>query len=238
MMLGNCIILLERKMKRKNNFVSDDNGLNSIVYTPENGNVSDLPLLIYLHGAGERGNNLDHLNRNAIPKFIENGREYNAVVLCPQCPADSVWDNVVERLKNTIDAAVAEYDIKRDRIVLTGSSMGGFGAIMMGMTYRSCFAGIAAVSGGGMSWRSSNLSGTPILLYHGDKDDDVPVIYSEMLYNSLKNKGYNAELKILEGYGHNDAINKAYEDDYLINWLLGMRRENFDYIPECQEELF
>ena len=62
-------------MKRKNNFVSDDNGLNSIVYTPENGNVSDLPLLIYLHGAGERGNNLDHLNRNAMPKFIENGRE-------------------------------------------------------------------------------------------------------------------------------------------------------------------
>ena len=143
-------------MIRKNNSGNDGNGLNNIVYIPENGNASELPLLIYLHGAGERGNNLDHLSRHAIPRLIENGREYNAVVLCPQCPANAVWDNVVERLKNTIDSAVSEYGIKRDRIVLTGSSMGGFGAVMTGMTYRNCFAGIAAVSGGGMSWRSSN----------------------------------------------------------------------------------
>ena len=137
-------------MKRKNNSGNGGNGLNNIVYIPENGNASELPLLIYLHGAGERGNNLDHLSRHAIPRLIENGREYNAIVLCPQCPANAVWDNVVERLKNTIDAAVAEYGIKRDRILLTGSSMGGFGAVMTGMTYRNCFAGIAAVSGGGM----------------------------------------------------------------------------------------
>ena len=51
------------------------------------------------------------------------------VVLCPQCPANNVWDNVAEKLKNTIDAVVAEYGIKKDRIVLTGSSMGGFDAV-------------------------------------------------------------------------------------------------------------
>ena len=175
-------------MKRKNNSGNGGNGLNNIVYIPENGNASELPLLIYLHGAGERGNNLDHLSRHAIPRLIENGREYNAVVLCPQCPANAVWDNVVERLKNTIDAAVAEYGIKRDRIVLTGSSMGGFGAVMTGMTYRNCFAGIAAVSGGGMSWRSSNLSDTPVMLYHGDNDNIVPIENSLMLYNSLKSR--------------------------------------------------
>lgn len=225
-------------MIRKNNSGNDGNGLNNIVYIPENGNASELPLLIYLHGAGERGNNLDHLSRHAIPRLIENGREYNAVVLCPQCPANAVWDNVVERLKNTIDSAVSEYGIKRDRIVLTGSSMGGFGAVMTGMTYRNCFAGIAAVSGGGMAWRCSNLSDTPVMLYHGDKDDIVPVNYSEILYNSLKNNGCNAELNILYGYGHNDAIEKVYEDGNITNWLLSQRRERFDYIPEFLEELF
>lgn len=225
-------------MRRKNNSGNDGNGLNNIVYIPENENVTELPLLIYLHGAGERGNNLDHLRRHAIPRLIENGREYNAVVLCPQCPADNVWDNVVERLKNTIDSTVSEYGTKRDRIVLTGSSMGGFGAVMMGMTYRNYFAGIAAVSGGGMAWRCSNLSDTPVMLYHGDKDDLVPVIYSEILYNSLKNNGCNAELNILYGYGHNDAIEKVYEDGNITNWLLSKRRKHFDYIPEFLEELF
>lgn len=225
-------------MIRKNNSGKDGNGLNNIVYIPENGNASELPLLIYLHGAGERGNNLDHLSRHAIPRLIENGREYNAIVLCPQCPANNVWDNVVERLKNTIDAAVSEYGIKRDRIVLTGSSMGGFGAVMTGMTYRNCFAGIAAVSGGGMSWRSSNLSDTPVMLYHGDNDNIVPIENSLMLYNSLKSKGCNAELNILYGYGLNDAIEKVYEEGNITNWLLSQRRERFDYIPEFLEELF
>ena len=225
-------------MNRKDNKISLSNCLNNIIYTPENGNTFDLPLLVYLHGAGERGNNIDHLCRHAIPRLIESGRDYKAVVLCPQCPADAVWDNVTEKLKNTIDAAVNEYGIKKDRIVLTGSSMGGFGAIMMGMTYRNYFAGIAAVSGGGMVWRSSNLSDTPVLLFHGDKDDLVPVNYSEMLYSFLKNKGCNVELNVLEGYGHNDAIEKSYEDDYLTNWLLSKRREHFDYIPEFLEELF
>ena len=225
-------------MIRKNNSGNDGNGLNNIVYIPENGNASELPLLIYLHGAGERGNNLDHLSRHAIPRLIENGREYNAVVLCPQCPANAVWDNVVERLKNTIDSAVSEYGIKRDRIVLTGSSMGGFGAVMTGMTYRNCFAGIAAVSGGGMSWRSSNLSDTPVMLYHGDNDNIVPIENSLMLYNSLKSKGCNAVLNILYGYGHNDAIEKVYEEGNITHWLLSQRRERFDYIPEFLEELF
>ncbi len=225
-------------MNRKDNKLISGERLSNIIYTPDHGNASDLPLLIYLHGAGERGNRLDHLGRHAIPRLIESGKEYPAVVLCPQCPADAVWDNVVEKLKNTIDSAVSEYGIKRDRIVLTGSSMGGFGAVMAGMTYRNYFAGIAAVSGGGMVWRSSNLSDTPILLFHGDKDDLVPVNYSEMLYSFLKNKGYSVELNVLEGYGHNDAIEKSYEDDYLTDWLLSKRRKHFDYIPEFLEELF
>ena len=76
------------------------------------------------------------------------------------------------------------------------------------------------------------------MLYHGDNDNIVPIENSLMLYNSLKSKGCNAELNILYGYGHNDAIEKVYEEGNITNWLLSQRRERFDYIPEFLEELF
>lgn len=227
-------------MEKIISYSEETDRLNSIIYIPSNINtdICELPLLVYLHGAGERGSNLSHLSRHAIPRIIDNGVEYPAVVLCPQCPADAVWDNIPEKIKKTIDITVGKYGIKPDRIVLTGSSMGGFGSVMMGMTYRNFFAGIAAVSGGGMSWRSENLSATPMLFYHGDKDDVVPMEYSLMLFNELKRKGFEAEMKILEGLGHNEGIEKAYEDPYLVNWLIDRRKQNFNFIPEFLEEMF
>lgn len=78
----------------------------------------------------------------------------------------------------------------------------------------------------------------PMLFYHGDKDDVVPVEYSLMLFHELKRKGFEAEMKILEGFDHNDGIEKAYEDPYLVNWLIDLRRQNFNLIPEFLEEMF
>ena len=230
----------EKAMKKIINHAKYTDTLGNIVYTPESNEAdfSELPLLVYLHGAGERGNNLEHLSRHAIPRLIDGGANYPAIVLCPQCPADVVWDNIPSKIKKTIDVTVSQCGIKPDRILLTGSSMGGFGSIMLGMTYRSFFAGIAAVAGGGMSWRAGNLSKTPVLLCHGDHDSVVPAKYSLMLYERLKQTGCDAELRILEGFDHNDGINKAYEDPYLINWLLAKTRQNFDYVPECLESIF
>lgn len=153
-------------MKKIINYSEAADSLNNIVYIPDNVNtdICELPLLVYLHGAGERGSNLSHLSRHAIPRLIDNGGEYPALVLCPQCTADAVWDNIPAKIKKTIDITVDEYGIKPDRIVLTGSSMGGF--------------------------------------------------------------------------GHNDGIEKAYEDPYLVKWLIDLRRQNFNLIPEFLEEMF
>ena len=70
------------------------------------------------------------------------------------------------------------------------------------------------------------------MLYHGDKDGLVPIKYSEMIYDSLNNNGGNVEFNILYGYGHNDAIEKTYEDGNIINWLSSKRRKHFGYIPK------
>ena len=216
---------------------SDSKTLNYILFLPEKP-LADLPLLIYLHGAGERGENLEHLYRHAIPKFINEGREYDALVLCPQCPANAVWDNVVYKLKELIDSVVQEYGVKKDRICITGSSMGGFGTWMMGLTFRNFFSAIGPVAGGGMSWRCSNLCKTPVFAMHGDKDAVVPIGYSQLMVDSLKKAGGEVEFKVLEGYGHNDGIEKAYADNQLTDWLLSKRRSDFSYVPEYLEELF
>lgn len=212
--------------------------MNYVVYTKEDKDISEMPLIVYLHGAGERGLKVDHLSRHAIPKFLDEGKEYDAVFLCPQCPCDRVWDNVVNDVKAIIDKVVAEYGIKKDRICITGSSMGGFGTWMMGLTFSNFFAGIAPVAGGGMSWRCGNLRSTPVLAYHGDKDSVVPIIYSELMVNRLKAIGANAELIVLEGYEHNDGINAAYEDGTLIEWLIKQRRTDFSEVPEAVSEWF
>ena len=216
-----------------------DNGkikMNYGVYTPENYN--ELPLIVYLHGAGERGEEFSHLERHGISRLLSEGKEYPAVILTPQCPAQFVWDNVVTELKEIIDLVVSEYGIKEDRISITGSSMGGFGTWMMGVTYNNFFAGIAPVAGGSMSWRMQNLKTTPVYAFHGDKDTLVPPIYSELCVNAVNANGGNAKLEILENYGHNDGINYAYEHTDLIEWLILQRRTDFSKVPEFCSHLF
>ena len=223
------------------NFVKKvyDNGkikMNYGVYTPENYN--ELPLIVYLHGAGERGEEFSHLERHGISRLLSEGKEYPAVILTPQCPAQFVWDNVVTNVKEIIDTVVDEYGIKKDRISITGSSMGGFGTWMMGLTYNNFFAGIDPVAGGSMSWRMQNLKTTPVYAFHGDKDTLVPPIYSELCVNAVNANGGNAKLEILENYGHNDGINYAYEHTDLIDWLILQRRTDFSKVPEFCSHLF
>ena len=211
--------------------------LNHIIFLPV-GDISELPLMVYLHGAGERGDNPEHLYRHAIPKLIKEGREYNALVLCPQCPANFVWDNIVERLKKLIDDVVKEYRIKKDRICITGSSMGGFGTWMMGLCYRNFFSAIAPVAGGGMYWRCRNLCSTPVYAFHGSEDTVVPIVYSQLMVDGVKESGGQIKFKVLEGYGHNDAIENAYANGEITDWLLSQRRSDFTYVPEYLEEIF
>ena len=214
----------------------NDFDMNYKVFYPDE--YKDLPLLIYLHGAGERGKNISHLYRHGIPKLINEGMEINAVVLCPQCPEQYVWDNVLYETKKIIDIVVKEYGIKNDRICITGSSMGGFGTWMMGKTYPEFFAGIAPVAGGGMSWRTSKLKTTPVLAAHGTEDTIVPFVYSKLMVDSAAAYGAKVELLALEGYGHNDGIDYAYRSTKLIEWLLECRRTDFGHVPEVCEDIF
>ena len=213
-------------------------GMNYQIFYPEDEKNEGLPLLVYLHGAGERGVNLSHILRHGVPKLIKEGRELPAIVLCPQCPAEYVWDNVVDRVKGVIDDVARRYGIEKDRICLTGSSMGGYGTFMMGKTYGGFFSAIAPVSGGGMSWRAGNLLNTPLWAFHGKEDTLVPPICSQMMVDAINAQGGSARLTLLENKGHNDAIDEAYRNTDLLSWLLAQRRRDFTAPPEFCSELF
>ena len=202
--------------------------------------TKDLPLLIFLHGAGERGtgSNLQNVYKHGVPKLVKEGRDIPAIVLCPQCPAMYVWNNMVREVKVLIDGIVERFGVKRDRICLTGGSMGGFGTWELAMTYPSFFSAIAPVAGGGLSWRCVKLIGMPIKAYHGTDDTEVPITYSELMLDRFKNTGADATLVRLEGFGHVDGISEAYENTDLIDWLLSKRRTDFSRVPEAFEQYF
>lgn len=197
-----------------------------------------LPLLVYLHGAGERGEQFEHVYRHAIPKLIREGREFPAVVLYPQCPGPFIWNNMVKELKAIIDKVAAEYCIEKDRIMLTGSSMGGYGTWETAMCYPEYFAAIAPVAGGGVAWRALKLRKMPIKTYHGTVDTVVTPLQSEIMVEAVRKEGGEAQLVYLEGMGHNDGIDEAYRNTDLVEWLLSHRRTDFSHIPELCEEMF
>lgn len=208
------------------------------VFTPDRFRPG-LPLITYLHGAGERGKNIDHLKRHAIPRLIEeNGLEIDAVVLCPQCPADVVWDNIPFEIKYIIDLVCQHYQCDTSKLTVTGSSMGGFGTFMMGLTFPNVFAGLAPVAGGGMAWRASNLKTTPVMAYHGELDTGVLPQNSIWMVDAVNANGGHAELEIVKGYGHNDGINHVYEEGKIIEWLLKQKRTDFTPVPEAQSKHF
>ena len=115
----------------------EEYSLGGLLFLPAD--FKDAPLIIYLHGAGERGQNEEHLYKHGIPKLIREGREFPAIILSPQCPGDFVWNNVVRELKEMIDKVVEQFEVKPDRISITGSSMGGFGTFEMALTYTAFF---------------------------------------------------------------------------------------------------
>ncbi len=216
----------------------DGSMLGHMLYIPKNMSA-EMPLLVYLHGAGERGDKLEHVERHGVPYLIKNeNAEIPAVVLCPQCPVQFVWNNIVTDVKLLIDKVAEDYGIKKDRICITGSSMGGYGTWEMGITYPNFFSAIAPVCGGGMQWRSEKLLSTSVKTYHGNKDDVVELVNSELMLKNIIAKGGTAELVVLDGFGHNDGIYEAYKNRDLMDWILKQRRTDFSPVKEVCSEYF
>jgi len=209
-------------MKHETHFSVQGTNFPCFITTPDDMTAEEkLPMIVFLHGAGERGDNFDLIRVHGIPKLFGQDPLHGGlrvVTLSPQCPTDKVWNNFPDRVKAIIDHFAEVYHVDKTRISLTGISMGGFGTWEMGMSYPGFFHKLAPICGGGMSWRAGMIGKTPVWAHHGDADGLVPIAYSEMMVNSLRASGGDVRFTVYPGVGH-DSWNPAYNSLEFVRWL-------------------
>ena len=179
------------------------------------------PVILFLHGSGERGADINLVKLHGPPKVIEQGRELPFVVVSPQCPEGKWWDpDVVVAL---LDEVVAKYNVDADRIYLTGLSMGGYGTWETAVNYPDRFAAIAPICGWGNRYRTPDIRHIPTWVFHGDKDQAVSVNESVEMVETLKRIGGNVRLTRYPDAGH-DSWTATYEHRALYDWFLQHKR--------------
>ena len=200
-----------------------NSGFPYIAYIPEN--ISSHPgLLIQLHGAGERGNGGNDLEKvliHGFSKVVNDDNFQDCILILPQCPPESFWVAKIESIKAFIDRIALAFSIDLQRIYLCGLSMGGFGTWYTAMAYPQLFAAIAPCCGGGMAWNAKVLT-MPIWTFHGLEDKVVSPNQTIEMIEALKNTNPQFKYNLYEGVAHN-SWNRAFTEETL-RWLLSHKK--------------
>jgi len=181
------------------------------------------PLILFLHGAGERGDDLEKVKVHGIPKIVEQRDDFPFIAVSPQCPEKSWWE--IDALKALLDEIIDKYAVDPDRVYLTGLSMGGFGSWSLGIAYPDKFAAIVPICGGGDEEEVAILKDVPIWVFHGAKDGTVKLEQSEKMVNALKEAGGNVKFTVYPEANH-DSWTETYDNPELYEWLLQQKRIN------------
>jgi predicted peptidase len=182
-----------------------------------------VPLIIFLHGSGERGSDLNKVKAWGPPAIVEKNADFPFMLVSPQVPENEWWH--ADELKGMIDEVLSKYNVDRHRVYLTGLSMGGFGTWDLAINYPEYFAAIAPICGGGIPLLARKLKGIPTWAFHGKKDPNVPEHYSADMVEALKAAGGNVKYTVLPEGEHVDAWVYAYDKSGLFDWFLQHRKE-------------
>jgi predicted peptidase len=192
-----------------------------LLYLPEDYNRdvnARFPLILFLHGRGERGDSIELVNKNGLSMLIAQGKEYPFIVVIPQCPASEAnWDTRL--LKRLLDNITATYRVDTSRIYLTGLSMGGSGTWEMAYRYPGYFAAIAPVCGFFIKHYADRYGQTPVWIFHGAKDDVVSLSDAVDMYEGIFKAGGNVRLTVFPDANH-DAWTDTYSNPELYEWFL------------------
>jgi predicted peptidase len=181
------------------------------------------PMILFLHGAGERGDSLELVKVEGLPKNLETKKDFPFIVVSPQCPAkEDGWSN--EILKELVEDIVKNYRIDKDRIYLTGLSMGGRGTWSLAVEYPGMFAAIAPICGRVTDRRLERLINTPVWVFHGAMDKTVPIEYSKDAVEALTKIGAEVKFTIYPDAGH-DSWTETYNNPELYDWFLQHKRK-------------
>ena len=211
--------------------VTRTNQLRYLLYLPADYGAdagSKWPLVLFLHGAGERGSDLQKVAVHGPPKLVSQGRQFPFILVSPQCPAGQVWDE--SALVGLVDSIQARHRVDPARVYVTGLSMGGYGTWLLAQKHPGRFAAVAPVCGGGDRIRSllpsqiEALKTLGVWAFHGAKDNVVPLSESERMCEAFKRIGVqDIQLTVYPEANH-DSWTATYENPALYEWLLKHHR--------------
>ena len=224
-LLGDDHMLERSFIYKANNEEQVDLGY--ILYLPaEYENIDrSFPLVLFLHGAGERGDDLEKIKIHGIPRLISEGRTFPFICIAPQCPEGGYWDRpeYVSTLISLVKEMEKEHSVDSNRIYCTGLSMGGLGTLAMAIREPKLFSAIIPVCGGADMENIHKLSELPIWLFHGDRDDVIPLDNSIAIYQDLRLVNEHIFLTVY-GDVYHDSWTETYENDDTYDWLLKYKK--------------
>lgn len=184
------------------------------------------PVMLFLHGRGESDGPLSVVKRWGPPRIVERGGNLGYILVSPQCPKAESWaqPGQQELLGKLLDHVLEQYKGNKDRVYLTGLSMGGFGSWRLAADHPDRFAAVVPICGGGKPEDAEKLKSLPIWVFHGTDDKAVPFKRSEEMVEAIKKAG-NANIRFtsLEYIGHN-SWEAAYATPELYDWLDKQKR--------------
>lgn len=208
------------------------------------------PLVLFLHGAGERGKDNEKQLTHGTDQFLnpENRKKFPALVVFPQCPEDKYWIDISIRSKlggnklpdfeesiktpseelaivnELVDQIIKKERVNKDQVYVMGLSMGGFGTFETLARWPEKYAAAIAICGGGnLSLTKYYADHTALWITHGAKDDVVPVALSQRIYHALKQKGADVRYTEFPEANHN-AWDPTFEMPELLPWLFSYRK--------------
>lgn len=209
-------------------YAGDNVTMPYVVYVPRDYTPTNrYPIILFLHGAGERGSDGLRQTQVGIGSAIRSYPErFPCIVVMPQCPADKWWNGeVLEAAYRCLQQTMKEFSCDHRRVYLTGLSMGGFGSWELAARYPHTFAAVVPICGRGNPADAEKLKNVPIWVFHGDADNVVPPSFSREMVEALKKAGSTmVKYTELPGIGHN-SWDPAYSSAQVIQWLLEQKKE-------------
>lgn len=219
-----------------------------IMYPKDYNPNKKYPVVLFLHGAGERGND-NQAQLNYVDKLFEeteNRDSFPAIIVVPQCPKESFWSNVkfeykdgkreflfdvtqapskaMESLISLLENDILKRKVDSKKIYVMGLSMGGMGTFEIVYRKPNLFAAAVAICGGGDTKSAPQLTQPAWRIYHGDQDDVVPDFLSKEMQEAITAAGGHSELTIYAGVNHGSWHNVFAEPD-LLKWMFSQKKK-------------
>lgn len=192
------------------------------------------PLVMFLHGSGESGEDIEKVKMHGPPKMAANGKAFPFILVSPQAAISGGWD--IDKLYRLMQEIKKNYRVDASRVYLTGLSMGGFGTFSLAMKYPQEFAAIAPVCGGGDTTSAWKLRNMAVWCFHGADDDVVPPSASINMVNAAKKYNPDIKLTLYANTNHN-SWDTTYNNPAFYDWLLAQKKERYTEIKPDPEAL-